>query len=201
MVPVIVLGGIYGGITTPTEAGGIAVVYSLIVECFITKEMTKELAQKIFISSLRSTGMIFLIVMGALVFGQVLVYFQADSMIAKGITGITTNPYLLMIMFIVLFFLVGCFMEVSSSILLLTPVLMPIVNAVGINPIHFGVVFVTTIVCGVITPPVGLNLFLACAMTDTPFGELTKAVIPFIASMVCVVLLLAFIPQLCLFLL
>lgn len=201
LVPVIVLGGIYGGITTPTEAGGIAVVYSLFVECFITRNMTWELAGKIFMSSLRSTGMIFLIVIGALVLGQVLVYFQADAVIAGYITGITTNKYILMALFVLLFILLGCFMEVSSAILLMTPVLMPIVTAVGINPIHFGVVFVTTIVCGVITPPVGINLFMACAMTGTPFSAVCRAAGPFICAMLGVTVLIAFVPQVCLFLL
>jgi C4-dicarboxylate transporter DctM subunit len=201
MVPVIVLGGIYGGVTTPTEAGGIAVVYSLFVECVITKKMTWKLAENILMSSLRSTGMIFLIVIGALVLGQILVYFHADAIIAGYITGITTNSYILMGIFIVLFMMLGCFMEVSSAILLMTPVLMPIVHAVGINPVHFGVVFVTTIVCGVITPPVGINLFVACTMTDIPFSSVCTAARPFICAMLGVAVLIAFFPQICLIML
>lgn len=176
-------------------------VYSLVVECFITRNMTWELAHKIFMNSLRSTGMIFLIVIGALALGQILVYFHADAVIAGYITGITTNRYILMGMFLILFILLGCFMEVSSAILLMTPVLMPIVTAVGINPIHFGVVFVTTIVCGVITPPVGINLFMACAMTGTPFSHVCRAACPFICAMLGVTLLMAFVPQVCLFIL
>lgn len=200
MVPVLVLGGIYGGITTPTEAGVVAVVYALFAETFITKTMTWQKFKEIMVSSFKSNGLIMFVVCGANAMGTMLVFYQADVIIVDMVSCITTNPVILMICFIILFLILGTFMEVGSCVLMLTPMIMPLVKSVGIDPVHFGVVFVSTMVIGVITPPVGMNLYMGCAMADIPFVTLCRDIIPFLIAMCLGVLIVALFPQFCLLL-
>ncbi|MGN1038843.1 MAG: TRAP transporter large permease [Mailhella sp.] len=200
MVPILVLGGIYGGITTPTEAGVVAVVYALFAETFITKTMTWKKFREIMVASFKSNGLIMFVVCGANAMGTMLVFYQADAIIVDMVSSITTNPTILMICFIILFLILGTFMEVGSCVLMLTPMIMPLVKSVGIDPVHFGVVFVSTMVIGVITPPVGMNLYMGCAMADIPFVSLCRDVMPFVAAMTVGVLIVAFFPALCLIL-
>lgn len=201
MVPVLVLGGIYGGITTPTEAGVVAVVYALFAETFITKTMTWQKFKEIMVSSFKSNGLIMFVVCGANAMGTMLVFYQADAIIVDMVSSITTNPVILMICFIILFLILGTFMEVGSAVLMLTPMIMPLVKSVGIDPVHFGVVFVSTMVIGVISPPVGMNLYMGCAMADIPFVTLCREIIPFLIAMCVGVLIVALFPSFCLILL
>ena len=196
MVPVIVLGGIYGGITTPTEAGVIAVVYSLIVEVFVTKKMTWDIFKKVVIASTRNTGIIMIIIAGANAIGQMMLFFNADQLVVNLFTGLTESRWVILGVFVLLFFLLGCFMEGGAVILILTPLLMPVISQYGINPIHFGVIFISTIVSGVITPPVGINLYLACSMSKAPFVEVCRAIIPFTLCMLAQSFIIAFIEPL-----
>ncbi len=193
MVPVIVLGGIYGGITTPTEAGVVAVVYSLFVEIFITRQMNWPLFKKIAVAAARNTGIIMIIIAGANAIGQMMLFFGADQLVLDLFTGITGNRWVILGMFVALFFVLGCFMEGGAVILILTPLLMPVIAQYGINPIHFGVIFISTIVSGVITPPVGINLYLACSMSGAPFMEVCRAIFPFTLCMLAQSLVIAFI--------
>jgi C4-dicarboxylate transporter DctM subunit len=199
MVPVLVLGGIYGGITTPTEAGVVAVVYALFAETFITKTMTWSKFKEIMVAAFKSNGLIMFVVCGANAMGTMLVFYQADSIIVDLVSSITTNPVILMVCFIILFLILGTFMEVGSCVLMLTPMIMPLVKSVGIDPVHFGVVFVSTMVIGVITPPVGMNLYMGCAMANIPFVKLCRDIMPFVLAMVAGVLVIAMFPQFCLF--
>lgn len=196
MVPVIVLGGIYGGITTPTEAGVIAVVYSLFVEIFITRQLTLPIFKKVVLASCRNTGVIMIIIAGANAIGQMMLFFGADQLVLDLFTSITANRWIILSMFVMLFFLLGCFMEGGAVILILTPLLMPVIAQYDINPIHFGVIFISTIVSGVITPPVGINLYLACSMTKAPFMDVCRAIIPFALCMLLQSFLIAFVEPL-----
>ena len=201
LVPVIVLGGIYGGFCTPTEAGCLAVVYAFFAETFITRTMTLERFKSIIVSSFKSNGQIMFVCCGAQAMGTILTFYNADAWIVNMVSSITTNPTILMCCFVVLFLILGMFMEVGACVLMLTPMLMPLVKSVGIDPIHFGIVFVTTMVVGVMTPPVGLNLYIGCAISDASFEALCKQILPYVFAMAVVCFVAAIFPGLCLFIL
>ena len=196
MVPLIVLGGIYGGITTPTEAGVVAVVYALFVEIFITREITLDLFKNIVVNAARSTGIIFIIIAGANAIGQMMLFFGADQLVLSLFTGLTDNRWIILALFVFLFFFLGCFMEGGAVILILTPLLMPVIAQYNISPIHFGAIFISTIVSGVITPPVGINLYLACSMSGAPFMAVCRSIIPFVLCMLVQSFLIAFVEPL-----
>lgn len=196
MVPVIVLGGIYTGITTPTEAGVVAVVYALLAETFITKTMTWKKFQEILFSTVKTTGMMFFVITAAGALGIILVYFNADVVVADLLSGITTNKHILMFLVVTLLIILGTFMESVAIVLIMTPILLPIMIQVGMDPIQFGILMGYGVVLGNITPPVGMNLYVGCAIGNISFAQLSKAVLPYIVSMVVVYYLIVYVPWL-----
>ncbi len=196
MVPVIVLGGIYTGITTPTEAGVVAVVYALLAETFITKTMTWKKFQEILFSTVKTTGMMFFVITAAGALGIILVYFNADVVVADLLSGITTNKHILMFLVVTLLIILGTFMESVAIVLIMTPILLPIMVQVGMDPIQFGILMGYGVVLGNITPPVGMNLYVGCAIGNISFAQLSKAVLPYIVSMVVVYYLIVYVPWL-----
>lgn len=201
MVPVIVLGGIYGGITTPTEAGVVAVVYALFTETFITRTMTFQKIREIMLSSLTTIGSIFLVVATANALGTILIYFNTQDLIAQFMLGLTTSSTVLMAVFILLLLFLGTFMETVACILILTPMLLPSFVQLGISPIHFGVVLMIGLALGFITPPVGVNLFVGCGISNVSFSKLCYAVLPFLFACIVTLFVIGFFPQLSLCLL
>lgn len=196
MVPVIVLGGIYTGITTPTEAGVVAVVYALFAETFITKTMTWKKFQEILFSTVKTTGMMFFVITAAGALGIILVYFNADAVVADLLNGITTNKHVLMFLVVTLLIILGTFMESVAIVLIMTPILLPMMVQAGMDPIQFGVLIAYGVVLGNITPPVGMNLYVGCAIGDISFAQLSKAILPYIISMVAVYYIIAYVPWL-----
>ena len=196
MVPVIVLGGIYGGITTPTEAGAVAVVYSLFVEIFVTRTMTLKKFREICLSSLTTIGSIFFVVAAANGLATVLVYYNTQEIIAEFMQKIMINPQLMMIALILLLLFLGTFMETVACVLILTPMLLPSYMAMGIDPIHFGIVLTFGLTLGLITPPVGVNLFVACGISGISFSRLSRAVLPFLGASILVLFIVGLVPAL-----
>lgn len=133
-------------------------------------------------------------------FGRVLAITQMPSMIAAGILGITSNSVLLLILINLLLLLVGTFMETNAAIIILTPILLPIVTALGINPIHFGTIMILNLAIGFITPPLGANLFMASEISRVKFETLAKTIWPWIGAMIVVLIIITYIPQISLFL-
>ena len=189
VVPVIVLGGIYGGITTPTEAGAIAVTYAFITEGLILKTLTWKGVVDIFKSSCLTTASIFIVVA------------TASALIVELLSGLTGNKYILLTAIIVLLLIMGTFMDALANILILTPLLQPLVMAAGIDMTHFGIIMIVAVSIGFLTPPVGVNLFVACGISGVSIERLSVAVLPFVGVMIVGLLVLAFVPQLSLFLL
>ena len=192
LVPVIILGGIYGGIFTPTEAAAAGCVLGVIISVFVYKEVKlSDIPYMAFRSVIIgvSTG-----------FGRVLAITQMPSMIAEGILGITSNSVLLLILINLLLLLVGTFMETNAAIIILTPILLPIVTALGINPIHFGMIMILNLAIGFITPPLGANLFMASEISRVKFETLAKTIWPWIGAMIVVLIIITYIPQISLFL-
>ena len=195
LVPVIILGGIYGGFFNPTEAAVIAVFYGLIVGLFIYKELD---LRKIYIKlaeSANTSGTILIIVGTGTILGRVLTIEQVPQMVAKAMLGVTDNWIIMMILMNRLLLVVGCLMETTSAILILSPILYPVVAACGVDMIHFGIVMVVNLSIGFITPPVGVNLFVACGIGGIKFVELCKKIIPFLIALLVGLLVITYVPD------
>lgn len=200
LVPVIILGGIYGGIFTPTEAAAAGCVLGVIISVFVYKEVKlSDIPYMAFRSVIISAPVMFIIGVST-GFGRVLAITQMPSMIAEGILGITSNSVLLLILINLLLLLVGTFMETNAAIIILTPILLPIVTALGINPIHFGMIMILNLAIGLITPPLGANLFMASEISRVKFETLAKTIWPWIGAMIVVLIIITYIPQISLFL-
>ena len=200
LVPVIILGGIYGGIFTPTEAAAAGCVLGVIISVFVYKEVKlSDIPYMAFRSVIISAPVMFIIGVST-GFGRVLAITQMPSMIAEGILGITSNSVLLLILINLLLLLVGTFMETNAAIIILTPILLPIVTALGINPIHFGMIMILNLAIGFITPPFGANLFMASEISRVKFATLAKTIWPWIGAMIVVLIIITYIPQISLFL-
>ena len=196
MVPVIVLGGIYGGITTPTEAGAIAVVYALFVEVFITRSMTRKLFFEIIKSSVRINAAIFLVVASATALGQIMMYYNLSAAVLDTIMGISTNKVVIMALILVVLLILGTFLEAAAIIMIVTPLLLPVINAIGVDPVHFGIIMLTSFAVGGQTPPVGMTLFVGASIAKISIERLSIASIPYILTLVAMLVIIAFVPQL-----
>lgn len=194
LVPVIILGGIYSGIFTPTEAAIIACVYALIIGMFVYKEIRLRDIPSIFRNTVNTNGTILILVACATAFGRVLAMEQVPTTIASMITGISTNKYLILLLINILLLVVGCFMETLSALIILTPILLPAVTALGVDPIHFALIIVMNLVIGQSTPPVGVNLFVAARIGNSSIEEMFKWLIPSLLTLIAVQQLITYIP-------
>ena len=200
MIPVIIMGGILFGLFTPTEAAAVAVVYALIVPPIFYREPALRELPKIFADCARLSGVIGLIIGLVGAFGWVLTYSKFPFMVAEAIAAIAPAWWVFIILVILLYLILGTFLTPSEIILVTVPVLLPVASAVGVHPIHFGMVCVIASAVGHITPPVGLCLFVGMAISGLPMEKLVKPLLPFLAAIVVTLLLIAFIPDLILFL-
>lgn len=200
-VPIIILGGIYGGITTPTEAGVVAVVYSFIVEKFIRKSMTMAVFRKILVDSANTLGLIMLVLITANALGNIMMLANIEDALLQWVQSLTSSPYVLMAILLVILLILGMFVEVSAIILIFAPLLVPVVTSYGIDPVHFGIVFIVSMCLGGLTPPVGVNLFVGCSISGLSIAILTKAILPFIGAIILGNFILAYVPFLSLCLL
>lgn len=200
LMVVIILWGILGGYFTPTEAAVVCVIYAFIVGKFVYKELKLKDIPQILISTLRTTASIILLVALANTFGWILVAEGVPLLIADSILSVTENPVLITLLVIVLLLLVGMFMETIAALVILFPVLLPVAESIGMDPIHFGVVMVLALMIGLSTPPVGVCLFVASSFAKVRITTTVKELIPYFAIAVIVLVIVAFIPSLSLFL-
>ncbi len=200
MVPIIVLGGIYGGLTTPTEAGVIAVVYSLFVEGLILRTLSWQKVIDVFKGTSLTTASIFLVVATATALGQILLFYNLPNQLVEILVSISDNKYILLPIILIFLLIMGTFMDALANILILTPLLLPVVKVLGVDPIHFGIVMIVCSSMGFLTPPVGVNLFVGCSIANISIEKLSVAVMPFLFTMVLALLALTFIPQISLWL-
>ena len=193
-MPILVLGVIYAGFATPTEASMLAVVYALAVGIY-----RGDLGRRDFFEAMVATGRItgaVLIVMGpAMAFGKLLTLFDVTSQIAQAFVSVSNDKVIILLMIAVLLVIVGLFMETLSSIVLLTPVLLPPLLQVGGDAVHFGILFIVLSEIGMLTPPLGVNLFVASAISKLSIERISKAVLPLIVVLLCFVLLLILVPS------
>lgn len=200
LVPVIILGGIYGGIFTPTEAAAVAVVYGIIASCFIYKEIKIKELPYIAYNSVNLCATVLIIIGISAGFGRILTIAQAPQMIASLILGLTSNKIVILLLINVLLLIVGTFMETNAAIIILTPILMPILKQLDVNIVHFGVIMILNLAIGFVTPPLGANLFMACQVGKIKFEEIVRGILPWIGVMLIVLLLITYIPDISLFL-
>ena len=196
MVPIIILGGIYGGIMTPTEAAAVAAFYGLIVGLFIHKEINMKNLIPCLIGSACTSSMIIMLMAMAQIFGNVMSIERIPTMVAEFILSLTSSKILILMMINVLLLIVGTFMEALAAIIILCPLLLPIVTQLGVDPVHFGVIMVLNLAIGFVTPPVGINLFVASGISKLRLEEIAKAALPMLGLMIIVLLLVTYIPQL-----
>lgn len=200
LAPVVILGGIYSGFFTPTESAIVAIFYTLLVGFAIHKELKIKDIMSTFETTTWLTGRVLLILFTATVFGRLLVENQIPAIVAEAMLSFTQNPYLIWAMIIFFLLFVGMFMETLATIMILTPVLLPIMYNLGIDPIHFGIVLVCCCEIGFQTPPLGENLFIASGIADVTIEEISLKAIPFSIIAVIAIFLIAYIPQISLWL-
>ena len=200
LVPVIILGGIYGGIFTPTEAAAVAVAYGLIVGLFVYRDLKAKDLYRIFGSAALTTATIMVILGTATTFGRILTLERIPTMIADFFESVAKGPIMLMILINILLLIVGCFMETNAAIIILAPIFLPIVESMGINPVHFGIVMVVNLAIGFGTPPLGVNLFVACNVANAKLEEICKGILPILGVMIVDLLLITYVEPLSTFL-
>ncbi|MEI4769554.1 TRAP transporter large permease [Psychrobacillus sp. FJAT-51614] len=200
LIPVIILGGIYGGFFSPTEAAVVAVVYSLIVGLYVYKELTWKTVYECFREAVVINATTMIIIGLSVSFAYFMTLEQVPNDISTFLTELSTNPIVILIAINIILLIVGMFIDTISALVILTPILLPIVVAVGIDPIHFGVILVANLAIGFITPPLGVNLFVASSVGNVKFEKIVMAVIPFLFSMIICLLVITFVPSLSLWL-
>ena len=198
--PIIILGGIYGGFFTPTEAAAVAGVYAFICGVFIHKELTFKTILQPIAASCSTTGTTMVILGCATAFTQILTLEQIPTMVTEGMIHLTDSPFLILMLINILLLIVGCFMDTTPAMLVLAPILVPVAVSVGLDPIHFGLIMVVNLAIGFITPPLGINLFVASRVGNAPLETVTRGIIPFILVMLGCLMLITYIPDISLFL-
>lgn len=199
-LPILILGTIYSGVVTPTESAIIAVVYGLIVSIFIYRELSWKDFRQILVESINVTAMIFLIIGAASLFGLYLTNEQVPQKVGAWIAESGMNKWIFMLIVNLLFFILGMFLEAVSIILITLPILLPILKHFGIDLYHFAIIMVINLELGMITPPVGLNLFVVAGIAKEKLGMVVRGVFPFIVLMIAYLVVVILFPQLSLWL-
>lgn len=195
MVPVIVLGGIYGGLMTPTEAAAVAALYGLVVGLFVYKGLNKDNIVDAFMQVCSTSAIVIVLMAMATIFGYVMTVEQVPTKIASFILGMTESKILILLLINILLLFIGTFMEALAAIVILVPILLPIVVKVGVDPVHFGIIMVVNLAIGFVTPPVGVNLFVASSVAKVKLEEVSKQVLPILGLMILVLMAVTYIPE------
>jgi tripartite ATP-independent transporter DctM subunit len=196
LTPVILLGGIWSGQFTPTEAAAVAVAYALVLGVVVYKELRPRDLGQIFMDTAKETAAIGIIICAANFFGWLLLRTGLTIEVTAGITKMTNNPIVLLILLNLFLLVIGCFMETVVAILILTPMLMPVIVKVGIDPLHFGLVMVLNLMIGLLTPPFGVVLFVMAGISELSFERIVRATAPFLIPLLVVLAMITFIPSL-----
>lgn len=194
--PVLILGGIYSGIFTPTESAVIAVVYGFLIGLFVYRELSWKQIPRTLISSAMITGTVMVIMGTATAFGKLVTMYQIPNMLATAIMGISNNKYVILVLVSLLILFVGTFMETLSIVIILAPLFLPVLVRLGVDPIHFGILLVVGAEIGMMTPPLGVNLFVASGISGLPMERVAKAIFPFVLTLILGLFILLLVPWL-----
>ncbi len=198
LLPIFILGGIYGGFFTPTEAAAMAVLYSLVVSLFVYREINLRDLVQITINSAKTSAMIMFIIANAILFSFVLTSERIPDAITNLLIGLDLEKWSFLLVINLFLLVVGCFMETSSAILILAPILFPVATQLGVNPIHLGIIMVMNLEIGMITPPLGLNLFVASGMSGLTVIQVARAALPSALVLLFALFLVTYIPDIAL---
>lgn len=193
-VPIVIIGGIYGGICTPTEAAGISAVYAIIVGMFVYKEITWKDLVKVAYDSAVGTAQVMVILAGAGVFAWVMTRFQVPAMLTEAVMSLGTSRFAILMMMNLILLLAGMFLDPASIQTIMSPLFLPVALTVGVNPVHLGIVMVVNGAIGMFTPPFGLNMFVASGVTGIPLSNLMKTVWPWIVTSLVALFLITYVP-------
>jgi C4-dicarboxylate transporter, DctM subunit len=201
LIPVLILGGIYGGIFTPTEAAVVAVVYAAFISMFVYKELNLKSFPAVLKDSALTSATILIIIGTANSFGRILTLEQIPKMVADLLLSITSSPLIIILLINILLLFVGMFMDTVAAIIILVPILLPIAIQIGVDPIQFGIIMIVNLAIGFITPPVGVNLFVGSGISGLTIETLARAILPFFIAMILSLSVITIIPEISLFLL
>jgi tripartite ATP-independent transporter DctM subunit len=200
LTPLIIMGGILGGIFTPTEAAAVAAIYAAFLGFVVYKELTLKAFWQVVIESLQTTAIITFIIAAAAAFAWLIAIEGIPLMIARFISGVQMPVWVFLLIFNIFFLILGCLMEALSIMVITIPVLVPIMQALHLDPIHIGVVLVLNLMIGLVTPPVGMVLFLVSKLAGIKLESLYRVIWPFIVPLIVVLILITYIPDLVLWL-
>ncbi len=198
--PVLLVVSIRGGLFTPSEVGAFAVVYAILVGKLAHKALDGRAVLRAFEASICDIGMIMLIILMSGMIGYAIIFEQMPQSIAQGLLGLSSEPLVIFTLILVMLFVAGLFIESTVLVLLLTPIFVPIVQKIGVDPVHFGVLMMTIVTLGSMTPPVGVAMYTVCALLDCDIGSYVKESLPFVLAILLLVAALVLLPDLVLFL-
>jgi tripartite ATP-independent transporter DctM subunit len=192
----VIIGGIVSGVFTATESAAIGAIYALLLSVFLYRELTWQRFLKVLSGTGRSIAVVIFLIATASAFGWMMAYLQIPSRIAEGMLSVSTTYVGVMLMVNILLLVLGSIMDFAPILLILTPVLLPVVQSVGVDPVHFGIIMMVNLAIGLTTPPVGTVLFVGCALAKIPIESVVKPMIPFWVAMLVVLLLITYVPGL-----
>jgi C4-dicarboxylate transporter DctM subunit len=195
MTPVLILGGIFSGYFTPSEAAAVAVVYSLFVAVFIYKALDAKQVYRLIVNAGVTSALIMFIIATAKIFGWELAFYEIPDKIARFVLQFAGNTrFMVYLMIVVMLLIAGMFMETASALIILTPIFLPTITGLGGNLIHFGLLLVVGLAIGMATPPVAIDIYVASAITGLTLEEISRPIVPMVAALIAVLLLLTYVP-------
>lgn len=194
MAPLIILGGIFSGIFTPSEAAVIAVNYAILISFLVHRDMSMRQLYDIVLRAGITTAVIMFVIAASSVLSWTLSSWQVPNQIASAALSLSSNPYVLLLLVMAVILVAGVFLETASALIILTPMLLPLAAQLGIDTVHFGIIIVVGLAIGMVTPPVAINLFVASTIAGLPIERIARAVMPYLATLLVVYLLIAFVP-------
>ncbi len=200
MAPVVIIGGILGGIFTATEAGAIAVVYALLIGAFVYRELTWKGLINILFESMITTAVIMIIIGSAAVFGWLLTYYRIPALAAQALLSISTNPLVITTLLVVMYLFLGCIMEAAAIVVMTVPVVAPLLTQLGVDLVAFGVIVAVCMSIGTLTPPLGIVMYILCDIAEVRIVHYMRVIWPFLAALLAVILLMVLFPGIITFL-
>jgi tripartite ATP-independent transporter DctM subunit len=197
---VIILGGILGGVFTPTEASAVAVVYGILLTAFVYRSLTVKRLATMFIETIEIAGMVLTVIAMSAILSYTLTIYQVPTALAAGVDAITSSKIIFLLLVQILFFAIGTFVDTTPAILILMPILTPMAVARGVQPIHFGILVEVNIALGMAHPPAGNCLFTACAITKVPLEDVIRPLLPFIGVLIVTMMVITYIEDFSMFL-
>lgn len=194
LMPIIILGGIYGGFYTPTESAAIAIVYALVVSMLAYKEITWKDLPRIIIAAGKSTATVMFVIAASGAFSWILVYNRIPEMIANAILSVVSNKYVILMILNVLLLILGVFLETNAIILMITPMLLPIASRIGVSYLEVGLIMVVNTSVGMLTPPMALNILIAAGIGNETIERIAKKVIPFLLVLILDIFIITYVP-------